>query len=61
MMLAWKFGPALAAGNTVVLKPAEQTPLTALYIASLSVEAGFPAGVINIVPGILLFINYHQK
>jgi acyl-CoA reductase-like NAD-dependent aldehyde dehydrogenase len=56
MMLAWKFGPALAAGNTVVLKPAEQTPLTALYIASLSVEAGFPAGVINIVPGYYLFM-----
>lgn len=51
LMLAWKFGPALACGNTIVLKPAEQTPLTALYIASLAVEAGFPAGVINVVPG----------
>jgi acyl-CoA reductase-like NAD-dependent aldehyde dehydrogenase len=50
-MLAWKFGPALACGNTVVLKPAEQTPLTALAIAALAKEAGFPAGVINIVPG----------
>lgn len=60
-MLAWKFGPALAAGNTVVLKPAEQTPLTALYIASLSVEAGFPAGVINIVPGTSIHFNYYQK
>ena len=51
MMLAWKFGPALACGNTVVLKPAEQTPLTALAIAALAREAGFPAGVINVVPG----------
>lgn len=51
MMLAWKFGPALACGNTIVLKPAEQTPLTALAIAALSKEAGFPAGVINVVPG----------
>nr|ABU97475.1 aldehyde dehydrogenase [Suidasia medanensis] len=50
-MLAWKLGPALACGNTLVVKPAEQTPLTALYIASLVVEAGFPPGVINIVPG----------
>ena len=44
MMLCWKFGPALACGNTVVLKPAEQTPLTALAIAQLTKEAGFPAG-----------------
>lgn len=51
LMLAWKFAPALAAGNTIVLKPAEQTPLTALYVAALTVEAGFPAGVINVVPG----------
>jgi len=51
MMLAWKFGPALACGNTVVLKPAEQTPLTALAIAALTKEAGFPAGVVNVVPG----------
>ncbi|XP_025424582.1 retinal dehydrogenase 1-like [Sipha flava] len=51
MMLAWKWGPALAAGCTVVLKPAEQTPLTALYIAALTKEAGFPDGVINVVPG----------
>ena len=51
LMQAWKFGPALCAGNTIILKPAEQTPLTALYIAALSVEAGFPPGVINIVPG----------
>ena len=51
LMLAWKFGPALATGNTIVLKPAEQTPLTALYTASLVKEAGFPPGVVNVVPG----------
>lgn len=51
LMLAWKFGPALACGNTIVLKPAEQTPLTALAIAALAKEAGFPPGVINVVPG----------
>nr|XP_042913509.1 aldehyde dehydrogenase, cytosolic 1-like [Parasteatoda tepidariorum] len=44
-------GPALAAGNTVVLKPAMQTPLTPLYLVSLMKEAGFPPGVVNIVPG----------
>jgi len=51
MMLAWKMAACLAAGNTVVLKPAQVTPLTALKFAELSVEAGFPPGVINIVPG----------
>ncbi|XP_055540635.1 aldehyde dehydrogenase, mitochondrial [Wyeomyia smithii] len=51
LMTAWKFGPALATGNTIVLKPAEQTSLTALYIAQLTKEAGFPAGVVNVVPG----------
>jgi aldehyde dehydrogenase (NAD+) len=51
LMAAWKLGPALATGCTVVLKPAEQTPLTALYIAALSKEAGFPPGVLNVVPG----------
>ncbi|PSN40135.1 hypothetical protein C0J52_13048 [Blattella germanica] len=54
LMLAWKWGPALATGCTIVLKPAEQTPLTALYVAALSKEvqyAGFPAGVINVLPG----------
>ncbi|XP_077492375.1 aldehyde dehydrogenase-like [Amblyomma americanum] len=51
VMLAWKIGPALAMGNTVVLKPAEQTPLTALLVASYVVQAGFPPGVVNIVPG----------
>src|SRR5580698_187488 len=51
LMQAWKLGPALATGNTVVLKPAEQTPLTALRIGELIVEAGFPEGVVNILPG----------
>ncbi len=51
LMLAWKIAPALAAGNTVVLKPAEYTPLTALLFAEICVEAGLPAGVVNIVTG----------
>jgi aldehyde dehydrogenase (NAD+) len=51
LMQAWKFGPALAMGNTVVMKLAEQTPLTGLYIAQLTAEAGFPAGVVNVIPG----------
>ncbi|KAJ1026709.1 hypothetical protein NDA16_002307 [Ustilago loliicola] len=51
-MLGWKVAPALAAGNCIVLKPAEQTPLSALRIAQLSVEAGFPAGVFNVVNGL---------
>ncbi len=46
-----KVATALACGNTIVVKPAEQTPLTALYIASLIKEAGFPSGVFNVVPG----------
>ena len=51
MMAAWKFAPALAAGNSVVLKPAEQSPLSALRVAELAVEAGIPPGVFNVVPG----------
>jgi aldehyde dehydrogenase (NAD+) len=51
LMQAWKLAPALATGNTVVLKPAEQTPLTALRVAELIAEAGFPDGVVNILPG----------
>lgn len=51
MFCSWKMGPALAAGNTVVLKPAELTPLSALRIAELMAEAGIPDGVVNIVPG----------
>ena len=51
LMAAWKLAPALAAGNTVVLKPAEQTPVNAMELGKLIQEAGFPDGVVNIVPG----------
>ena len=51
LMAAWKLGPALATGNCVVLKPAEQTPLTALKLAELIAEAGVPEGVVNVVTG----------
>ncbi|HVU88947.1 MAG TPA: aldehyde dehydrogenase family protein [Pirellulales bacterium] len=51
LMLAWKWGPALACGNTIVMKPAEQTPLTALRIGELAIEAGFPPGVVNLING----------
>ena len=51
LMAAWKLGPALATGNCVVLKPAEQTPLTALRLAELIAEAGVPDGVVNVVTG----------
>ncbi|EDV26544.1 uncharacterized protein TRIADDRAFT_37388 [Trichoplax adhaerens] len=51
LMASWKWAPAIACGNVVVMKPAEQTPLTALYLCSLVVEAGFPPGVVNVVPG----------
>ncbi|GFS35720.1 aldehyde dehydrogenase, mitochondrial [Nephila pilipes] len=51
LMQSWKLAPALAVGNTIVLKPAEQTPLTALYVAELTKEVGFPPGVVNVVPG----------
>lgn len=51
LMAAWKLGPALACGNTIVMKPAEQTPLSILYFANLIKEAGFPPGVVNIVNG----------
>ncbi len=51
LMAAWKLGPALATGCTIVLKPAEQTPLSALLLAELVAEAGFPDGVVNVVPG----------
>ncbi|NXU86788.1 AL1A3 dehydrogenase, partial [Xiphorhynchus elegans] len=51
LMLVWKMAPALCCGNTLVIKPAEQTPLTSLYIGSLIKEVGFPPGVVNIVPG----------
>lgn len=51
MLAAWKVAPALATGNSVVLKPAEQSPLTALRLAELAAEAGVPPGVLNVVPG----------
>ncbi len=51
LMAAWKFAPALATGNSVVLKPAEQSPLSILRVAELAIEAGIPAGVFNVVPG----------
>src|SRR5206468_803033 len=51
LMQAWKLGPALATGCTVVMKPAEQTPLTALRVGELILEAGFPEGVVNVLPG----------
>ncbi|HEY3903792.1 MAG TPA: aldehyde dehydrogenase family protein [Streptosporangiaceae bacterium] len=51
LMAAWKLGPALTTGNTVVLKPAEQTPLTALLLAQIIAEAGVPDGVVNVIPG----------
>jgi acyl-CoA reductase-like NAD-dependent aldehyde dehydrogenase len=51
LMAAWKLAPALAAGNTCILKPAEETPLTALYLGQLVQEAGFPPGVVNILTG----------
>jgi len=51
LMVSWKWAPALAAGCTIVMKPAEQTPLSCLRLAELALEAGFPKGVINVVPG----------
>ena len=51
MFCSWKMGPALAAGNTVVLKPSELTPLSSLRLAELMVDVGFPPGVVNVVPG----------
>ncbi len=51
MMLSWKLGPALATGNAIILKPSEFTPLSALLVAQLVGEAGFPPGVVNIING----------
>jgi acyl-CoA reductase-like NAD-dependent aldehyde dehydrogenase len=51
LMASWKLGPALATGNSVILKPAEQSPLTALRVAELAAEAGLPEGVLNVLPG----------
>lgn len=52
LMAAWKIGPALATGNSLIVKPAEQSPLTAIRIAELAIEAGLPKGVLNVVPGL---------
>jgi len=52
LMAAWKIGPVLAAGNSLVLKPSEKSPLTALKVAELAIEAGIPPGVLNVVPGL---------
>jgi aldehyde dehydrogenase (NAD+) len=52
LMLAWKWGPALACGNTIVMKTAEQTPLSAMRVAELAIEVGFPPGVINLLAGL---------
>ncbi|MEG1041907.1 MAG: aldehyde dehydrogenase family protein, partial [Pseudomonas sp.] len=51
MMACWKLGPALATGNSVILKPSEKSPLTAIRIAQLALDAGLPAGVLNVLPG----------
>lgn len=51
LMACWKLGPALATGNSVVLKPSEKSPLTAIRLAGLAIEAGIPAGVLNVLPG----------
>jgi len=65
-LLSWKVGPCIATGNTLVIKPAEITPLTSLHVGALVKEAGFPPGVINIVPGkpVLqyeIFVNIFTK
>ena len=52
LMMAWKIAPALAAGNSVIVKPAEQTSLTALRLAELAIDAGIPRGVLNVIPGL---------
>ena len=52
LMAAWKFAPVLAAGNSLVLKPSEKSPLTALMVAELAIQAGIPPGVLNVVPGL---------
>jgi 4-guanidinobutyraldehyde dehydrogenase/NAD-dependent aldehyde dehydrogenase len=52
LMASWKLGPALAAGNSVILKPSEKSPLTALRVAELALEAGLPEGVLNVLPGL---------
>ncbi len=64
MMAAWKIGPALAAGNTVVLKPSVETPLTTLKLGEIALEAGIPAGVLNILtsgPGVAQALSSHRQ
>lgn len=64
LMAAWKIGPALAAGNTVVLKPSVETPLTTLKLGEIALEAGLPAGVLNIItsgPGVAQALSSHTK
>ena len=64
MMAAWKIGPALAAGNTVILKPSVETPLTTLKLGEIALEAGLPPGVLNIVssgPGVAQALSSHKK
>jgi len=64
MMAAWKIGPALAAGNTVVLKPSVETPLTTLKLGEIALEAGLPPGVLNIItsgPGLAQALSSHSK
>ncbi|HVB23660.1 MAG TPA: gamma-aminobutyraldehyde dehydrogenase [Ktedonobacteraceae bacterium] len=64
MMAAWKIGPALAAGNTVILKPSVETPLTTLKLGELAVEAGLPPGVLNIItsgPGVAQALSSHPQ
>jgi acyl-CoA reductase-like NAD-dependent aldehyde dehydrogenase len=51
VMAAWKIGPALAAGNAVILKPSERSPLSAIYLAELADEAGIPASIFQVIPG----------
>ena len=57
---AWKLGPALATGNCVVMKLAEQTPLTGLHVAALVKEAGFPEGVVNVITGKLITLTHPE-
>ncbi len=65
MMAVWKMIPALAAGNCVISKPSEVTPLTLLFLGKLIIEAGFPPGVINIIPGygqtVGNYLSHHPK
>ena len=59
MMAVWKMAPALAAGCSVIIKPAEDTPLTAIRVAQIAKEAGIPDGVLNVVPGFGRSLHFH--